>query len=237
MQLTCKACGKDLHGRDVDLERLRARCRHCGWQFGPTGGPFRAPVLTDQGTDDVELAALPDRPDVPSNIVLTEPEDHGAQYFELAVKPLLAWTFPLVCLLLGVAVGVAAIATHLAAVAALPPLLMLVGYALLNQKTVRVYKNRLTISHQPLPRPGRKMIPAADIKQLYVDEVAPLTEDARMERRNDLSFRLYKLRVDVRGQRSPLTLFGHADCLLPLYVEKRIEEFLDITDEPGHRCV
>ncbi|HAS8565774.1 TPA: hypothetical protein I7774_22165 [Vibrio vulnificus] len=91
----------------------------------------------------------------------------------------------------------------------------------LNKSTFKVSEKSLSISHGPLPWFGNKKIETRLIKQLFVKEVTSLHTSTTYE----------LLGIYWSGQQVKL-LVGLDDAGPARFLEKEIEEYLNINDEP-----
>ena len=93
----------------------------------------------------------------------------------------------------------------------------------LNRTHVYASKDLVGIRHRPIPWLGNKDVPASDIKQLYV------TEKASKGRHGPWT--TYEVRVVTNSGRN-IKLIGGLDAKeQALYLEQKIEDYLDIEDQ------
>lgn len=96
---------------------------------------------------------------------------------------------------------------------------------LLNRTEFQTDRQTLTVRHRPLPWPGNRSVALAEVDQLFV---------TRSVRRRRASRTLYSYRVNAYlkdGERRSLVTDLH-DPAEALFVEKKLENFLGITDRP-----
>jgi DNA-directed RNA polymerase subunit RPC12/RpoP len=94
----------------------------------------------------------------------------------------------------------------------------------LNSSFIELSKGTLLIDHSPLPWPGNRRIPVADLEQLYTKEVSRRTKNG--------SSTSYTVSAVIKGGKKIDLLTGMPDPETGLFVEQQIEIALRIPDLP-----
>ncbi len=225
MQLYCPHCGQQIQADDINLDKELAKCRSCNAVFSFHG------VIEDGGR---RVRRKP-RPAVPQPRGITV-EDTGLElrivrrWFGAAAVFLLFF-----CVMWdGFLVAWYAMATRAGAplIMKLVPLLHVAIGAGLTYYTLCLFVNRtvvgvgreLTITHGPLPWPGRRSIDAGDIDQLYVARRIRYSRNGPRE--------WYDLRAVTRDGRRQKLISGLPEPEQALYLEQVIEQRLGLPDRP-----
>jgi hypothetical protein len=240
MQVTCPSCKQVIPAEDLNLDRLVAKCRRCNTVFD-----FSAEV----GGDGAPRAAARRRGRVPLPPGITVSEDApallSADYREAARPPrqsftivrrwfsptivfmtffcvvwdtflifwysrvhgasLLFYVFPLAHVAIGVGLTYRT----------------LCGY--LNRTFIVADGDTFRLWHAPLPWPGRRELPAADLEQIYCEE--------RVSRSNNNNSSVsYDLSAALKDGRKLRLLRGLPSSDQALFIEQCIEEKLGIVD-------
>lgn len=228
--LTCKNCGTALHPADVDMNTLRARCRHCGWEFGKgAAGPFRQPAAAARSGNE-EPVRDTDIP-LPRGIDVVEGADRGPLVI-LVRRPGLPRTLILALIaVLWSGVFVKLVLTvdlplHLAGTFLVPSLVAGYGLAvaLLNRKTISVTPSSLEVRNEPLPWFGSRSIRRDQLRQLYVAEVV-------VRGGADGDIVNFELRAQVADD-DVCVIGGFGQPQPALYLERKLEKVMKIADVP-----
>ena len=223
MNLSCKACGRQIPAHDINIDRLIAKCEGCNTVFSfaddVDGARRRSPSGARPGADAARLCG--------------RRHGHGLRivrrwwspvYLFLAFfcvfwcgflffwygmafagdAPLIFFLFPL----LHVAVGVGLSYFTLA------------GF--LNRTVIEVDGQSLSVRHTPLPWTGNRKYSSPDIKQLYVQE-------RRKSGENNVRYSYDLLAVDRFGDQLKV-LKGLTEPHQALYLEQVIQKRLGIED-------
>ena len=218
MQLTCRQCGQGIHPRDVDLEALQARCRHCGWAFGKVDSPYRRGESSRAALEPEADNPKPGLPRPAHVEVVESPDMTTIVYSKRAGTMTSAWAvLPVVpALAIGAAVNSVTGSVVIAATVALAVAVFL-GLSLMLALIPRgleldAHELRVTIGPFVVKRLRR-----SDIAQLCV-----------VERVVDTTPRFF-LAASVHGVPS-----GFLQVRTPLdglYLEQELERRLGLTDE------
>ena len=92
----------------------------------------------------------------------------------------------------------------------------------LNRTRIDLSRSALTVRHGPLPWIGGRTLPAAQIKQLYCEQV----------RGQENGQGVYKLCALMNDGRKVVLIGGCPDTDIPRYIEKELERRLRIADAP-----
>ena len=220
--LRCKNCGAPIEQDHIVPHLAMARCSYCGAVFGVQGLPL-------QKNHDAPLCYERPKVPMPKGIKVTNVGNvlritrrwlHWSPIFLLAIFWCVGWDAALfVFLSLGGGTLVA-----------LPHLVIGIGatcgmlVAVSNSTTVQVEKGLLKIWHHPLWF-GKKRLPATDVKQIYCKEAVLRTSNGAGQR----SYEIYAL---LRHGGKERLLSGLVEPEQALYIEQKLERFLDIHDEP-----
>jgi len=243
--LTCKRCGARIPARDVNLERLVAKCVVCDAVFA-----FEEQVRG-------EVPASPPRALAKAPVALPEgwtlDEDDrapfgGVGYREAATRPNEAlrirwrWFKARHLGMLGFgAVWSAFLVFWYASVSAghapwiffvFPLLHVAVGIGILygalagliNRTTLTVSDGRLAIAHAPLPWRGARTLDVGEIKQLYCIEEQKRTKSG--------STTSYTVKLQRRGGDEIALVKNLDDRSQALFIEYKVEQALGIEDVP-----
>ncbi len=232
-QLACKSCGKPVPAEDVNLDKALAKCRLCHAVFDITE------IVGREASRAAEEAIPKPRRFTIENwgpeLVLSWRWYTHALW--IAIPFLVIWNGFLV---VWYAAAVAAMNDDKSGIAAyimllFPLIHVAIGvggiYAVLcgfcNRTVIRVSGGELSVRHGPIPYPGNRQIPTADIKQLYCTET--------IHRGKRSSRTTYNVMVKVREGDKLTLLSGLDDLDQGLYVEQQIEKHLNIQDKrvPG----
>jgi hypothetical protein len=93
-----------------------------------------------------------------------------------------------------------------------------------NHTVLRVRNGVLSVRHGPLPWPGNKEVPTADIQQLYCEE-------QRNQGKNGVTY-TYRLSAMLRSGKREVLMDGIDSPDVPRFVEERVERLLRIPDLP-----
>lgn len=210
-----------MRSSDVDPATLSARCAACGWSFGGSGTPFRAPpsapvsagpLAVDEGElgpPPPQVAVVFEAPGEPISLILQI--DTRQRVAGIAI---LAYSVGMLAVVLG-AKGTALLVPMLSA--ALP--LSTVGLVLLlNQTVVEVGPEVIEVSQTPFPLRRRRLL-RKGLLQLCVE---------RKRGRNGKYFAVTALHE--KGQKPLLDLAPDAACAR--YVERKLERHRGIVDLP-----
>lgn len=97
--------------------------------------------------------------------------------------------------------------------------------AYLNRTDITVSSGQLEIKTHPVPWLGNKTVNTSEIAQLYI------TEDSSKDSYGKVS-RSYELHMIDHGNKQRTLIKGLESAQEALYLEKRLEEILNITSEP-----
>ncbi len=124
----------------------------------------------------------------------------------LSGAPLVFLLFPLIHLAVGVG------------------LVYVTAAGFLNRTHLRVADGVLTVTHGPVPWPGNRSIPLAELEQLY-------TEEKVARGKNGVTV-TYDLKGVLRNGRRVSIFSGADDRDVALYAERQLETWLGIQDRP-----
>lgn len=205
---------------DVDPATLSARCAACGWSFGGSGTPFRAPPTAPTSAaplaiDEGELGPPPPKvavvfeaPGEPISLILQVDTRQ-----RLAGGVLVAYGISTLLVILGVGVGglLPLLFTTL-------PLSLLGVVLFLNQTVLEVGPEVIEITHTPFPL-RRRRLTRKGLLQLCVEQ---------KRGRNGKYFAVTALHEE--GQKPLLGLAP--DAASARYIERKLERHLGIVDLP-----
>jgi hypothetical protein len=220
--LSCQKCKTELHPADIDVDNLRAVCRHCGWAFGVSSSPYRQDTSLAR-VKELPIDGLQRRPNLPRpaavditsdpvpTIVYRQPSEPLAN--ATLIGTVVMFTVGAVGKML--ADGFVDLAWAFSAVGLVA--LYMASAAVLNRWIIELGEFDLTVRRGPLPTVADRTIDWRDIDQLYVVQSsnAAATHYSLMARLSDKSVALVSL-LD-----NPL----HA-----LFIEQVIEHHLGIDD-------
>lgn len=231
MTIHCPQCRSKVLADDLNMQALAGMCRSCHAVFSildqlPAGDPVReaAPAARAEvpmpGKFKLERAG--------SDFVIVWDWKTPAMWFLVLFcifwdgfllfwysmafgtdSPLIVKIFPLI----HVAVGLG--------------LTYFVVCMFVNRTFVGVAGGNLTVTHTPLPWPGNRVMPAADIEQLYCFE--------RVHRGKNGTSITYEVNAVDRGGRKVKLVGGLQEAEQALFLEQEIERALGIADRrvPG----
>lgn len=228
MQIQCESCGATVPADNISLENLLAKCASCAAVF---------PIRVDGGAAPQPQQQPPQQLTPPKGYVVDEAGP------DLVVTK--KWANPLFLLFVGVFAlllnGAAWTVYFLVADGAvwrwvlLPVQVLGLGAlymffaVLVNSTTLRVARDRLTVSIGPLPMRGAVDLDATAIEQLYVTE-----QGRRGERTGstiEQSHRVYyRLEARMRGGGHAVVLRAVADANEARFFERLIEQRLGMQD-------
>lgn len=232
-KLSCVDCYAPIPATHVNLDLLVASCPACDAVF-----PFADRV--GRREDEAEAAALSGREDL-APITMLRPEriteQEGPDGLVLSVS---WWTLQAVFLglfatmwngmLLFMAANVvgqgdytilAGMSLHAGVGVAM---LYYVAACFLNTTQITVNRVGIDVAHGPLPWPGARTLPVADLHQLFVDK--------RIIRSKNGSTTVYDLKAASKDGLLLVVAKNLADHADARYLEKRIEGYLGIVDRP-----
>jgi hypothetical protein len=236
MDVRCRRCGARVPARDVNLDEMLARCLQCDAVFELRGKATARPAVELPAGMQVQI----DRPDRPDR-----PGDPYRSPGRLRADVLLQWRWyrPRHLLVLGftltwwfVLIGWYAIVATTGA----PTLMMLVpllhvaaglglayvSVALLrNRSRLVVTSDRLEVQHEPMPWPGARSVPVAEIEQIYCTEGVAYTV-------NDHPVPGFSVRARTRHNGDLVLVKNLPEVEQALFIEQTLERALDITDRP-----
>ncbi len=93
-----------------------------------------------------------------------------------------------------------------------------------NTSYITLNRQEVSVRHAPLPYPGNKAIPAADVRQLYTQEIVRQTKNGATTS--------YNLSAVTRDGEKLDLLKGLDSPEAGLYIEQQIEQYYNITDQP-----
>ncbi|MBN2450579.1 MAG: hypothetical protein JXR77_09325 [Lentisphaeria bacterium] len=227
MQIHCEACGELIPAGNLDLDRGFAKCAACDHVFN-----------CNAQLERVAAALLRERPEIPlpkglhvyrrANGLRITWRWFGVKtlgliffaclwnafiifWYSMAIRKQL-WSMALFGLLhaaVGIGVAYAAVA------------------GLFNTTVITALKGMLEVRHGPIPVPGNRRLPAADIEQLYVKQHVTHSKHG-----TSIS---YEVRAQQRAGKDIKLVGGLTREDTALFIEQRLEEFLGIADQavPG----
>jgi hypothetical protein len=239
MQILCSTCAKTIPVEDINLDHVLAKCRSCNTVFD-FSGQVQMPDLP-QAKQKRDRGEIPLPPSLKvdqhgGNLVITRRWGRGPGIFFLVFSGL--WNAIVLIIMIALLSNAAKTSGG-----ARPPFLgslelffvpfILVGLGtawpafalLLNRTTIRVSGRRLSVTHGPVPWPGKRELDLATLDQLYCQEyVAYLQNNVPQYR-----FMIQAIRKD--GSRLKLVR-GMEDSGQALYLERLLETHLGIVDRP-----
>jgi len=227
--LRCRRCGASIDVRDVLEELAIAKCRYCSavMDLSARGGGDPS----EPAPRPARRAAVP----IPERFKVTEtPGALAIEWrwfsamaifllffcvfwdsflvvwylgaFSQGDTPVVVFVFPLIHVAVGVGLTWFALAS------------------LINRTRIEVERGVLRIRHFPLPWPGNRDVQASELAQLFCDE--------SVHRGKNSTTYTYNLHAMLRGGRR-LKLIGRLEKPeLALFLEQKLESFLDILDSP-----
>jgi predicted Zn finger-like uncharacterized protein len=234
MSIECPSCRAALSDADVDRDRMIARCGACNAVFdasAPRSGPERRrppvpmpPQITVATAPERERAEAgyrePGHRAGPAVTIVRRWYTHVVWalllflvfwngvlfqfFFGARDAPLLFRLFPLIHLAAGIWVAYWAIAL------------------LFNRTTITVTDDAISVRHAPIPWPGNRVVPAAEVTQLFTAE--------KVSRGRNGETRSYALLAVMRDGERREIVKGLPEPTQALFLEQRIEERLGIVD-------
>ncbi len=226
MKLSCPDCGKAVPAENINIAGMVAKCGECDSVFDFSGEIGRTAM---PGADR-------DRPDIPQpGQVRVEKEGMVLKliqsWFSLKFIPLLffciAWDSFLV---FWYSMTITQEAPWIMSVFPIAHVAVGVGltyYTLagfLNKSIISVSYSEITVRHQPLPWPGKIRLRASEVEQFYCQE--------EYNRGKNGSYYTYQLSVLMKNGKKIKMLSNLDSPETVLYIERRIEEWLNIQDRP-----
>ena len=240
MDLLCPHCHGAIATEDVDPGRQLAKCGKCHGvlYFEPLlarsfGGPAprRPPVAMPEGLtlleegDTRELPSYRSAPRTTGRLVLCHrwyrPTLVGMLGFcifwngflivwywlllGMDDPPLTHVIFPIIHVVVGLAVTYGTLA----------------GFV--NKTLITVTREAITIRHGPLPWRGNRVLPAGEVRQLFCHEHVARDKQATHS---------YSLSAITRDEERLVLLRDLPTPFHALFIEQRVEDHLDISDEP-----
>lgn len=228
LQLHCPNCQTRIEPQHININMLIAKCQACGTVFD-----FEQELPAAKAPAEAK-----DRGDIPMPPGISAQSLLSSLYLQLSwrnrkngflVLFTVLWNafvipFGIFAFLSGEYMVLLILSAHLAVGAGL---LYYTLAAFLNTTTIEATRSHLLIEHAPLPIPfsPNRDIPAADIKQLYVEEYTASHTNGQPDIRFALLAKL------ANGKRIKL-LKGLKEPEEGLYIEQQIERFLDLKDLP-----
>lgn len=241
MQVRCTSCGAEVPARDINLDRLLAKCEKCDAIFdigglvpradGQTQAgvrravpmPKRITIVSDElspGIDTYRGSAAPN-----ARLVVERSWFSASLFFLLFFC--VFWDGFLVVWYIGLS---QAKGNSGSIVAAIFPIFhvgagvfitytMLAGF--LNKTRIAIESGNLVIRHGPLPWPGNRTIPTDDLAQLFCDEQV-----------GSKGPRSYSLNAMTKSSDKLVLLKGLPDADQALYLEQLLEQRLGLVDVP-----
>lgn len=239
MQIQCSTCSKIIPADDINLDHVLAKCRSCNTVFD-FSEQVRMPVLPEAKLkrDRGELP-MPSQLQVDQqggSLVIIRRWGRGPAIFFLVFSGLwngflLFMAFALLSNTLRMHDGSRPPSQAFLGLFLIPFILvgLTTGWValafLLNRTTIRVSGRRLSVTHGPVPWPGKREIDISTLDQLYCEEYVAYSQNHVPQVR----LMIQALRKDgskvklVRGMEDP----GQA-----LYLERLLETHLGIVDRP-----
>ena len=239
MAIVCPSCWKEVPATDLDRKRMIAHCRTCSSVFDCSNAPVSesSAALGPQR----RRARVP----MPESFTITEgPRDLADPGYRQAPRggpPMTIvrrWYTP-------VAWGVAAFSVFWnvvlyrsvfsdwgapALLRIFPLIHLAVGFSLLywalallrNRTTIVITDDELSVTHGPVPWPGKQRIAISELTQLFTEE--------RLEQGRSRERRFYDLSAVMKDGRRKKLVKGLSEPAQALFLEQRIEERLGIVD-------
>lgn len=221
MQVVCESCGAVVPAENIDLERMLAKCEACDHVFncsrqlqgiGGTGDRTRGEVAMPKGmqvyrrTNGLRITRRWFGPKIIGLLIFCAVWDtFMVVWYTIAITQGI-WPmalFGLIHLAVGVGLTYFAIA------------------GLFNTTTITVMHGSIDIRHAPIPVPG---------KDLQADNLAQLYTKRRVSHSNNGTSITYELRAKQTDGKD-IKLLGNLESEEQgLFMENRIEEFLQIQD-------
>jgi hypothetical protein len=236
MQLYCQSCGALIRAEDISVDTGLAKCRSCHavMNFAQQLGV----------NPSAAKSAAVGRPRVPQPEKLLVEDTGGglriswswwSPVFLFLVLFCIAWdgflifwyqmafgmnapwifkVFPLIHLAVGVGLTYFTIA----------------GF--LNRTTIEVAGDVLTVRHGPLPWPGNRTVPVADVEQFYCQEKTHVGRHSGPHYSHPTVSWTYQVCAVLKDGHKVTVLSGLHDKDRALFIEQQLEEYLDIPDMP-----
>jgi hypothetical protein len=248
MQITCSSCGAPVAARDVNLDRMLAKCDSCNAVFDISAQMPR-PEGAAPAARARRLVGMPRgiRVVVDETVAPGGPAQTGEPYrLNAAAQPhvvlVRSWFRPVLLfiavgcvfwdgfLILAYATALSAKGAHAHAAPLLFPLIHVgVGVAFtytticgfVNTTRIAIENGALSVRHGPLPWPGNREVAIANIAQLFCREHV-----------GSKGARTYSVNALLKeGTTSPVVK-GLNDAEQALYIEQIVEKRLGIVDAP-----
>ncbi|HZV71533.1 MAG TPA: hypothetical protein VFG10_18400 [Saprospiraceae bacterium] len=219
--LTCPRCNHILSGSDIDVEKTKAKCSHCGYTFGFAFDSSNASIIPEllipEGIEELKL-----RSELDLRLRWKETTSKGGRWFMLLFASV--WNLILLPVVIGVIVsGQWGIMLFLS-------MHLLIGMGLLwhlatiymNSTSISVTRERIRIRTMPLMHPlwKNKDIAVRTIDQLYVSKYVQSTSNGVP----NYAFALYTILKS--GEK--VSLIRGMNLETQVYIEKAIEDYLEI---------
>ena len=220
MKLSCPSCGAPIKAEDMNLDRMVAKCRACHAVFD-----FQATAATRTRRDAVPLPSAIQLDARGGELVLTRawrsPKFYFMAFFCVIWDGFLFFWYAMT------------LGTDAPLLFALVPVLHVGAGVWLTYFTLCGFVNRtrivarsdvLTVRHQPLPWPGARTLPTAELSQLFTVE--------REHRGKNGTSHTYEVTARVSRGADVKLIAGLPDQEQALFIEQQLEAFLGIHDEP-----
>lgn len=223
--LTCPACGGKTN---LSTDTRTATCEYCGNQLllnAAAGSAPGAPARADRREAIVPKVRGVTIQNTPEGVIISRRWFHP-RYIFLAFFCVVWDVFLLFWYSMAFSMGGSGI------MMLFPLLHVAFGIGLtystlagfVNTSTITLNRQEIRVEHAPLPYPGNKTIPAADVRQVYTQEILRQTKNG-----TSTSYNLSAVTRD--GEKLDL-LKGLDSPEAGLYIEQQIERFFNIADEP-----
>lgn len=226
MKIICPACNREVSAQDIELTQRIAKCAGCNNIFSFSDKSFdRVPAVRER--PQIELPSRFRIQNGPEGIMIVRrwlgPEAFFLLFFAVFWNGIVG-VFVVSIMAAGSWLGLMPLSLHLLAGLA-------VGYAamtmFLNSTVITIGYDAIRVEHGPLPVPGRRMVPRAEIRQLYSDERISHSKNGQTVR--------YGVKVLLKNEREIDLIDGLAHREEALFVEQQIERHLKLDDQeiPG----
>jgi hypothetical protein len=243
MQVKCTSCGAEIAARDVNLDRLLAKCATCNAVFDisrlvprPAGGapgvrtrrpvemPKRIRILTDDlvpATDAYRASASPTTHFVVERGWFTPSLIFLVFFCCIWDGFLFIWYGSLVQHGLHGG-GIVAFVFPIFHVTAGAVVTYTTVCGFVNRTRISIESGNLVVRHGPLPWPGNRTIPTEDLTQLYCEENI-----------GSKGSRSYSLNAMTKSSTKKISLLASLpDAEQVLYLEQLLEQRLGLVDVP-----
>lgn len=222
--LTCPQCGGKTN---LSTDTRSATCEYCGSQLLLNPGPAAdaLPPLRNEPLRPLAPRARGIQVESTAEGVTIKRRWYHPRYIFLAFfcliwdgfllfwygaafsmnGPAIMFIFPLIHLALGVAISYST----------------LCGFV--NTTYIDLTRDEVSIEHAPLPYPGNKSVAAADLRQLYTQEVTRRTKNGTTT--------TYSLNAITRSGEKLELLKGLDTPEAGLFIEQQVEKFLNLRNE------